>query len=254
MVEGRPCGVGRAVITIVMPVSVIKQNPETSILEQTVASVRHHLPGAEIMLMFDGVRDEQRTRTADYEEAVRRILWKAKGWGAIVPHIFDQHLHQVGMLRRVLEEIRTPLLMFVEQDTPLVCDEFIAWDDITQFILSGQSNCVRLHHEGVLPKEHLPMMHGEECGYIRTSQFSARPHIATIAFYRQLLEYFSPDACCFVEDKAHGVLDRAYKLDGMAGWNLWRLHIYAKDPNNLKRSGHLDGRAGEPKFDGKQIF
>jgi hypothetical protein len=145
-------------------------------------------------------------------------------------------------------------MMYVEADTPLVTDELIAWDDITQFILSGKSNCVRLHHEGVLPKEHLPMMHGEEDGYIRTSQFSARPHIATTAFYRQLLSHFSPDANCFIEDKAHGVIDQAFKVDGMAGWNLWRLHIYGKDPNNLKRSLHLDGRAGEAKFDESQRF
>jgi hypothetical protein len=242
-------------VTVVVPVSPIKEHPEISIVSETIASVRHHLKDAEILLCFDGVREEQSDRRADYEEAIRRILWKAdKQWKACVPFIFDRHLHQVGMLRRVIETIETPLMLFVEQDTPLVTDEFIAWDDITQFILSGQSNCVRLHHEGVLPKEHLPMMHGEECGYIRTSQFSARPHIATLAFYRQLLEHFSPEACSFVEDLAHGILDQAYKLDGMRGWNMWRLHIYAKDPNNLKRSLHLDGRAGEAKYDGEQVF
>lgn len=237
------------------PVSVIKSHPDISILTETLASVRHHLPDCEILLCFDGLRKEHADRRQDYEESIRRTLWHCdKVLGNVAPFIFDRHMHQVGMLRAVLDEIRTPLLMFVEQDTPLVTDELIAWDDITQFILSGQSNCVRLHHEGVLPKEHLPMMHGEECGYIRTSQFSARPHVATLAFYRQLLQHFSPDAKCFVEDKAHGVLDQAFKVDGMAGWNLWRLHIYAKDPNNLKRSFHLDGRAGEPKLDETQVF
>jgi hypothetical protein len=242
-------------ITVIVPCSPIASHPETNVLEHTLDSVRHHLPDVEIHLCFDGVREEQESRRADYEEAIRRTLWKAdKEWGAVVPHIFDEHLHQVGMLRSSIETIETPMLMFVEQDTPLVCDEFIAWDDITQFILSGQSNCVRLHHEAVIPEPHLPMMHGEECGYIRTSQFSARPHIATVAFYRQLLTHFTPDAKCFIEDKAHGVLDQAFKVDGMRGWNIWRLHIYAKDPNNLKRSLHSDGRAGEPKWDGDQIF
>lgn len=241
-------------ISVVIPISPIKQHPEISILAETVASVRHHLPSAEIFLMFDGVRAEQESHRDDYEEAIRRTLWAAKQWGAVVPFIHDSHLHQVGMLRQVIDHITTPLLLFCEQDTPLVVDELIAWDDMVAFIESGQSNCIRLHHEGVLPQEHLPMMHGEECGYIRTSQFSARPHLATVAFYRQLLEHFSPDANAFVEDKAHGVIDQAYKLDGMAGWNLWRLHIYAKDPNNLKRSWHSDGRAGEPKWDSSQTF
>jgi hypothetical protein len=242
------------VITVVVPVSPIKSHPDTHVLEETLDSVRHHLPDAELFLMFDGVRKEQAKRIGDYEEAIRRTLWVAKSWGAVVPFIFDRHKHQVGMLRHVLDEIRTPLLMFVEQDTPLVTDELIAWDNITDFITSGQSNCVRLHHEGVIPEPHLPMMHGEEQGYIRTSQFSARPHVATVAFYRKLLDCFTPDANCFVEDKAHGVIDQAFKLDGMAGWNLWRVHIYAKDPNNLKRSWHLDGRAGEAKWDDQQTF
>lgn len=242
-------------ISVIVPISPIKQNPEISILSETIASIRHHLPDSEIILCFDGVRPEQDPRRGDYEEAIRRILWTAdRSWGAVVPFVWDDHLHQVGMLRRVIETIETPLMMLVEQDTPLVCDEFIAWDSITEFIMSGKSNCVRLHHEAVLPQEHLPMMHGVEEDFIRTSQFSARPHVATVAFYRQLLAKFSPDAQCFVEDLAHGLIDEAYKRDGMAGWNLWRLHIYAKDPNNLCRSRHTDGRAGEPKWDSLQTF
>lgn len=242
-------------LTVVIPVSPIASHPETHILEETIASVRHHLKDAEIILCFDGVREEQESRRGDYEEAIRRVLWKAdKQWGAVVPYLFDTHLHQVGMLRAVIETIETPLMLFCEQDTPLVTSEFIAWDSITEFITSGKSNCVRLHHEAVIPEPHLPMMLGVEEDFIRTSQFSARPHVATVAFYRQLLAKFSPNANAFVEDLAHGIIDEAYKRDGMAGWNLWRLHIYGKDPNNLCRSRHTDGRAGEAKFDGKQIF
>lgn len=242
-------------LTVVVPVSVIRSHPDTSVLTETLDSVRFHLPDAELIVTFDGVRPEQADRQADYDEFTRRALWMLDHrYGNAAPFIFDTHHHQSGMLRAVLGEVRTPLLMYVEQDTPLVTDELIAWDSITDFITSGKSNGVRLHHEGVIPVEHEAMMHGVEEDFIRTSQFSARPHVATVAFYRQLLEHFSPNACAFIEDKAHGVIDQAYKLDGMAGWNLWRLHIYAKDPNNLKRSYHTDGRAGEPKWSSLQTF
>jgi hypothetical protein len=242
-------------ITVFIPVSPIKSHPSTEILEQTIDSVRYWLPDAELIVTFDGVREEQEHCRADYEESIRRSLWLLdKKYQPTVPYIFDKHTHQVGMLRTVLDQVHTPLLMFVEQDTPLVTNQPIEWNAITHFIQAGRSNCVRLHHEAVIPEEHLTMMHGEENGFIRTSQFSARPHIATVAFYRQLLHHFSPDANCFVEDLAHGILDNSFKQDGMAGWNLWRLHIYARDPNNLKRSLHTDGRAGENKFDEAQVF
>lgn len=242
-------------ISIIIPCSPIPSHPSTAILDETLDSVRHHLPDAELFVTFDGVRVEQEARRGDYDEFVRRALWRLdKHYGGAVPYVWSEHLHQVGMLRRILDDIDTPLMLWCESDTPLVTDEPIDWDSITDFILSGRSNCTRLHHESVIPKAHSHMMHGEEDGYIRTSQYSARPHIATTAFYRQLLEHFTPDANCFIEDKAHGVIDEAYRIDGMAGWNMWRLHIYAKDPNNLKRSYHLDARAGEPKWDEKQVF
>lgn len=242
-------------ISAVIPISPVPSHPEIAILEETVASVRHHLPDAEIHLCFDGVRTEQKHRRADYEEAIRRTLWRADhDWGNCCPWIWDEHAHQVGMLRGVIDEMRTKLLLYVEQDSPLVTDEPIDWRAITDFIESGESNCVRLHHEGRVPVEHEPMMHGAQDGFIRTSQYSARPHVATVAFYRRALECFSPNANSFLEDRLHGVIDEAYKLDGISGWHQWRLHIYAQDGENLKRSYHLDGRAGDPKFDDLQRF
>lgn len=247
-------------ITAVIPVSPIKQHPETSILEQTVESVRYWLPDAEILLTFDGVRAEQEDRRQDYEEAIRRILWLAKEWGAVCPFIFDEHKHQTGMLRAVIDEIRTPLLLYCEQDTPLVIDEPIDWEAITNLVNWGHSNLVRLHHEGVIPAEHGHMMHGiDELAlggrFMRTSQWSQRPHVASVAYYRRCLDsYFTPEAQSFIEDKMHGIVDEAYRNDGISGWMQHRLHVYIPGDNNIKRSYHLDGRAGEPKWDSSQTF
>jgi hypothetical protein len=253
------------VITAVVPVSVIKSHPSTGILEQTLDSIRHHLPDSEIILTFDGVRDEQFKYRLLYEEHIRRVLWLAdKHYGNVCPYIFDEHQHQTGMLRHVLDDIRTPLMLYVEQDTPLVTDEPIEWDRVTDMFEFGYSNLVRLHHEAVIPEDHAHMMHGMEsefdcewCGgtdFIRTSQWSQRPHVASVAYYRRILgSHFSPNARCFIEDKMHGVVDEAFNLDGMLGWNQHRLHIYAPK-GNMKRSYHTDGRAGAPKYDDSQVW
>lgn len=245
-------------ITAVVPVSPIPGHPDTAIIEETLHSIRHHLPNSEILLTFDGVRDEQKHRRGDYEEAIRRTLWICdKHYGGTVPFIFEEHRHQAGMMRAAITEIRTPMLMYVEQDTPLVTDEPIDFAAITAFIESGQSNCVRLHHEGRIPADHTHLMHGYQGSetFLRTSQWSQRPHIASTAYYRRLLDsHFTDNSRCFLEDRLHGILDNAYRNDGINGWLQHRLHIYAKDPNNLKRSYHLDGRAGDPKYEDRQVW
>lgn len=244
-------------ITVVVPVSPIASHPETHILCETLDSVRHHLPDAELIVTFDGVRKEQEARRADYDEFTRRALWLLdKRYGNALPMLFDQHMHQSGMMRAVLDEVRTPLLMYVEADCPLVTDELIAWPAITDFIQSGESNLVRLHHESHILDSHQHMCHGvDHAGLLtRTSQWSQRPHVASVALYRRLLDsYFTPNSKAFLEDRLHGIVDEAYRIDGMAGWNQFRLHLYTPE-GNVKRSYTTDGRAGEAKYDDSQIW
>lgn len=249
-------------ITVVIPVSPIPSHPDTAVLDETLASIRHHLPDVEIIVTFDGVRPEDEHRRPDYTEFIRRMIWKLDHVdGHAVPFVHDEHLHQTGMMRAALHEIRTPLLMYVEADTPLVTDETIDFGAIAQFVEFGYSNVVRLHHEAVIPAEHEHMMHGHECSqandwmFLRTSQWSQRPHVASVAFYRRIMDgCFTPGARSFIEDKMHGVVDEAVHLDGMLGWEQYRLHIYDPGDGNMKRSYHLDGRAGAPKYDATQVY
>lgn len=247
-------------ITVIIPISPIKSHPDTSILEETINSVRHHLPNSEIVLMFDGVREEQEDRRADYEDFIYDILWKADHeWKNVVPIIFDEHLHQSGMTRIVMDYIKTPLLLFVEQDTPLVVDEDIKWEDCKTLINIGEADVVRFHHEGVIPEAHEHMMHGVimKIGFVpfmKTSQWSQRPHLASVSFYKRILEnHFSLDSRSFIEDKMHGVVANAYLDDGIMGWYNFRVVIYYPK-GNIKRSYHTDGRAGESKWDDTQVF
>lgn len=243
-------------ITVIVPVSPIPSHPSIDILEETISTIRHHLPHSEIILTFDGVRPEQESEKSDYEEHIRRALWRSRSWGKITPFIFDTHIHQSGMMRIALENVKTPLVMYVEQDTPIVTDEPIDWELIQEAILSGKSNVVRLHHEGIIPAEHKDLMIGTpENGLLKTVQWSQRPHIASTAFYRRIMaEHFSDKACCFIEDLVHGRLMEAFNIDGVMGWEQWRTHIYFPSESNIKRSYHTNGRAGSHKYDDQQIW
>lgn len=246
-------------VTIIIPTSPIKSHPDTTIIDETIRSVRHHFPTAEIIITFDGVRPENEDRRSNYEEFIRRLLWKCNyEYKNVLPLIFDEHLHQTGMARKTLEYIKTPLLLYVEQDTPLVIDEYIDWNHITEVMAKGLADVIRFHHEAVIPKEHSHMIHGHQklcsCDFMRTSQWSQRPHLSTVAFYRRILNTeFSEGAKSFIEDKMHGVCHEAYLNDGMFGWDNYRILIYLPG-ENIKRSYHTDGRAGEAKYDDTQVF
>jgi hypothetical protein len=162
-------------------------------------------------------------------------------------------------MRSMIDEIQTPLMLYVEQDTPLVTTRTIDWAEIGRFIQAGTSNVVRLHHEAVIPQEHHHLLHGREgtslLPYIRTSQWSQRPHLASVAYYRRILaSHFSPQARGFIEDRMYGILEQAYVLDGLNGWLQHRVHIYAPDEANTKYSYTTDGRQGDPKWDESQVF
>lgn len=238
-------------ITVVMPTSPVPSHPSTAILEETVASVRHWLPDAEIFLTFDGLGPDHLHRHDTYEEYIRRALWLADhgGWGPVVPHVFTTHHHQSGMMRRVLPDIETPLLLYVEHDTPLVTDEHIDFAAAGEFLHGGRGDLLRFHHESVIPDEHQHMMHygyWYRCGVIRTSQWSQRPHLATTAFYDRILtSHFGWDDKVFIEDQMHGIAHNAFLNYGMEGWQQYRLHIYDPGGGNLKRSYHLDGRKSQ---------
>lgn len=244
-------------ITVLVSTSPIPSHPDTAIIDETIASVRAQLPDAEIILMCDGVRAEQEDRRADYEEYLRRILWSADHvWGNVLPLVFDEHLHQAVCTKQALEHVRTPLLLFVEADTPLT-DGYIPWGALGEAIRHGDANVVRLHHEASILDVHRYLMldrrpvNVRDALMMRTIQWSNRPHLASTAWYRDLLDrYFPNDERNFIEDVVYSKLIGSYERDGSMGWQAsWRTWIYTPE-GDIKRSYHTDGRAGEDKFDG----
>jgi hypothetical protein len=245
----------RPPITVLISSSPIPSHPSTAVLEETVESVRDRLPDAEIVLMLDGVRAEQEHARTDYERYIQRVLELADHqWHNVLPLIFDEHLHQGECTKRALEYVRTPLILFVEHDTPLAGG--IPFDDMAAAVTSGSANVIRLHHETRILDEHRYLMLDDGPRVVdgvpmqRTIQWSQRPHLASVAWYRGLLDRAFPHGeRDFIEDKAYGLLINDHRRDGHMGWLGWRTWIYTPDGNVL-RSYHTDGRNGADKYVG----
>lgn len=236
-------------ITVVIPTSPIKSHPDTSIIDECIATVRHHLPDSEIILTFDGVHPTQVDRTERYNEFKNRMLWKClHEYKNVLPMVFENHEHQSGMMHAALKEIKTPYILYVEGDTMLTTDRTINWQKCVDFIESGKAYTIRYHFEEVLPKEHEGLMLGQpENEFRKTVQWSQRPHLSSRVYYEELMKYYPLDAKTFIEDEWHGVLMNDYHENGMLGWYKHRLWIYYPKDGKLKRSYTLDGRQGEPK-------
>lgn len=243
-------------ITVIIPSSPIKDHPSTEIIEQTIRDIRTQLPNCEILITVDGIRTEQEHYRENYEEYKRRLLRLCNfEWSNVLPIIYDRHMHQAKMARDVMKYIQTSCLLYVEHDTSLCPDREYEWDKQIQMVLSGTANLIRFHHEAlVLPEhEHLMMSDTEEhfgTHYRKTQQWSQRPHLASVAFYKKILrDYFNPESITMIEDVLHGSLQDACSSDGIMGWYNWRVWMYTPQNQDIKRSYTTDGRKDDPKYD-----
>lgn len=247
-------------ISVMIPVSPWKSHPSTYILDETIRNVRAHLPDSEIIITFDGVREEQTDMTDDYNGFIREMLWKINNlpeYRNILPLVFDEHSHQVKMARAGLKHIKTRSFLYLEGDSPLYPDRRINWDGILTEIENDDARIVRLYNKEFIPPEHEYLMEyernkeidGDEL--IGTQQWSQQPHIANTKVYEQMLDqHFSPDAIGFIEDHIYYIVVG----DCVNGnWDKWKMFIWLPFDEE-PRSYHLDGRSGGEKFDDKQTF
>lgn len=239
------------VITVVIPSSPTPSDPDGDHLARTIDSIRANLPLAEIIVTFDGVRPEQEAMKASYQEAVRRSLWEFNHERRnVLPLVMDEWSHQAEMARLALERVETPLVLYVEHDTPLEGD--IPWEDLCDFITSGRGNLVRFSHETTVLDAHAHL-HGpvETHGDLplrRSLVWWQRPHLASSGFYRNVLaSFFSAGSRTMIEDRMHSVVEGTISDRGEEGWERFRLWLYSP-PGSIKRSGHLDARGDQPKF------
>ena len=238
-------------VTVLVATSPIKDHPSTEIIEETIASIRHNLPTAEIIIMIDGVRDQQANYQDRYTDYVRNLLWLCNfEWENVTPLLFETHHHQANMTRVALEHVTTPNVVFVEHDTPLVTDRPFEWSEMCALIATGTVDMIRFHYAGHVHPEHEHLMldkipvNLDGVWLRRTLQWSQRPHLASTEYYRRIIrEYFPPDNNTMIEDRMHSVAQSYPEVN--------RLALYCPpDPDgSIIRSYHLDGRKDDPKFD-----
>lgn len=243
-------------MTVLMPTSPYSIHPSTEHIEQTIRDTRVQLPNSLIIIMIDGIRREKEPLRQKYEEYQRRLLWLCNNqWHNVLPLRFEEFGHQSAMTRQAIEMVKTPYIVFVEHDAPPVPDFPIEWDKLKAAIKTGSANVVRLHHESVIHDEHKRYMIGEPeeiCGakLLKTAQWSQRPHIASTVFYKDILErYFTDDSRAFIEHGVYGKMVEAYNINGVLGWNLWKVWIYCPDESNLQRSYDLNTRGNDPNYE-----
>ena len=237
-------------VTIILATSVLPSHPSTEIIDETIKSIRFHFPDNEIIMQIDGLRKEQLHRKQDYDEYKNKILWKClHEYKNILPIIFNEHSHQSTMMRKTIDEIKTSILLYVEGDTPLTIDESIDWEKCLDLLEYDKANTIRFHFEASIPEPHQHLMFGIEDGFMKTSQWSQRPHLSRVSYYRGVILPPLKDKV-FIEDTTHGKLqDEVSPYDQLNedGWNTHKLWIYHPE-GNIKRSYHLDGREGGRKF------
>jgi hypothetical protein len=227
-------------ITIVVVTSILPSHPDTLILDETIASVRSHFPENEIILQIDGLRKERLDRKDVYDEFKSRVLWKClHEWKNVLPIIFDDHSHQTNMMKETIGLVQTAAIVYVEGDAPITPNAEIDWQKCLDMLEYEKANTIRFHFEASIPADHEHLMLGIEDGFMKTLQWSQRPHLSLTKYYREVVLPACDDRT-FIEDKFHGVVQDD-------GWDKHKLWIYHPE-GSIKRSYHLDGRAGTRKF------
>lgn len=236
-------------VTVLMPSSPIPSHPSLEIIAESIHHIRAvpELEDVRVLVMLDGVREEQPERAEAYA-AYKRGLTQVVGFpGGLFEHCtlveFERHTHQANMTRRALDMVATPLVYFVEHDTFAKGD--IPWSAIDG-IMGEEVPVVRFHIFHRVLDEHANLYEPERewiggVPLLRTRQWSQRPHLATTEYYRRVIaEWFPADCRTMIEDRLVGPVTTS-------PWDRFKLRIYAPD-GDMTRSFTNNGRGSDIKF------
>ena len=225
--------------TVIMPTSPSPSHPDTRIIDETLRSVHHHFPASAIFILADGVRSELEHRRQDYSRYLDALEDRKpeRTW----LYRFLTHHHQTAMVKKILPEIPTPLLLWIEHDLPVRTDVPTDWKMMSTAIMSGRVDLCRLMlRELVIPEhEHLFRPPLDDYPHLRpTIQWSGNTHLASTSMYRRLLKDYDPErGKLMVERYVAGIVEAG-------GWEQWKLTAYIPDPVAARRIYHLHGRGG----------
>lgn len=248
-------------VSVVITTSPTELDPaaHAAMVGEVIASTQMfpELRGCDVIVAADGVPPEQADREADYWRALQQVLYEANQERPyVVPVVCDGWGHQANTLRAGLARVRTDLVLVMEHDTPLVAEP-IEWLAAFTTIDQGDDlDVLRFYPETKVRDEwthllldgHLTKYSPDKLRYLRTAQWSQRPHLARTSWYRAVMDtYFAPECRCYVEEVLQPVADH---------WNIgvgrmpdpqqhiFRLGIYAPMADSIQRSTHLDARQG----------
>jgi hypothetical protein len=249
-------------VTIIVPTSYIPSHPSTKIIETTIKNTRFHFPDNEIILQIDGLRSEQSDYKKDYDEYKNRVLWKClHEWENVLPIIFDEHSHQSTMMKKTINLVQTPLILYIEGDLPLRTDRDIDWNKCLDMFEYNKANTIRFYLREEMPQEHEHMMCGQEDSFIKTVQWSQNPHLSFTSYYKDII-LPNVGETNYIEDEFYGkaqtdceylpeeepVIEEPYVFK-IRNWEAHKMFIYYPDNGqNISRVLHLDGRQSTKKF------
>jgi len=249
-------------VTIIVPTSYIPSHPSTKVIETTINNTRFHFPDSEIILQIDGIRSEQSNYKKDYDEYKNRVLWKClHEWENVLPIIFDEHSHQSTMMKKTINLVQTPLILYIEGDLPLRTDRDIDWNKCLDMFEYNKANTIRFYLREELPQEHVHMMCGQEDIFIKTVQWSQNPHLSFTSYYKNII-LPNIGEINYIEDEFYGkaqtdceylpneeiVVETPYVFK-IRNWEAHKMFIYyPNNGQNVSRVLHLDGRQSTRKF------
>lgn len=224
-------------ITAVITTSPIPSHPSTRVIDQTIDSIRWHLPDIPILILADGVREEQKDMASNYDAYLRNL--QSRGDANIFCSQFKEFSHQAGMMRVAIwnDWIQKPLVLWVEHDFPLV-KEPINWSGIVRLLLENDVCSVRFRGIDDTKKEYYERGEIEKYGVkvIKTVEFSSLPNIARRDMYEFIVPHYDKAQIHLECNKICGLFHKDNCID-------WKLSTY-EPPDGKGRFYSIDGRAG----------
>jgi hypothetical protein len=238
-------------ITILISTSLIPTCPSTKIIDETIEAIRAQLPDSTILLGADGLNEPNTSYIRYCTELMTR-------YDNTRTYVFDRPVHQTGMMERWLPDVATPLVYFLEHDWVTLPN--VPWKQLSELILSGEYNYIKLHAAPRINPYHEHMMRermiyqwagnlalrlksdryqdavgGDALPLIHTVQFSANPHLASTEWYRRLQRDYLAGKLDFTENVVHGII-------GASNWEDHRMAIFNPVDGDMMRCRHTDGR------------
>jgi len=239
-------------ITVIITSSPCKRHPSTEMIFETIKLIRKQLT-SKIIILLDGVKPEQEYLRDAYEQYKVDLMFWLTAQDNIEAIAFPDFQHQTGMIKNIIPTVKTPFVLFIEHDFPVV--GHIPWNNIGNVLRTGKANLVRFYLEDKLIPQHRHMFVNQEpelidgVPLIKTSQWSQRPHICHTQLYRQIVDQYITGNKTYIEDDIHGrfAIDFTQSKNPEKDWGKHKLTIYSPR-GNISRCKHLDGRMEERKY------